>query len=100
MRYVKRLVAVGGQTVQIRDGAITVDGKKLGAPEFARFYYSSDPQYRFGVEPTLVPKGAYFVLGDNSRESYDSRYWGFVADKDIIGVPYLRVWPLSRLGPM
>lgn len=100
MRYVKRLVAVGGQTVQIRDGAVIVDGKKLGAPEFARFYYSSDPQYRFGLEPTLVPKGMYFVLGDNSRESYDSRYWGFVADKDMIGVPYLRVWPLSRFGPM
>ncbi len=100
MRYVKRLIAVGGQTVQIRDGAISVDGKRLGTPEFARFYYASDPQYRFGVEPTLVPIGTYFVLGDNSRESYDSRYWGFVAEKDIIGVPYLRVWPLSRFGPM
>jgi signal peptidase I len=100
MRYVKRLIAVGGQTVQIRDGAIYVDGKKLTGPQFSRFYHSSDGQYRFGVEPTLVPKGSYFVLGDNSRESYDSRYWGFVADRDIIGVPYLRVWPLSRFGAM
>jgi len=100
MRYVKRVIAVGGQTVQIREGAIYVDGKKLTGPEFARVYYSSDAQYRFGVEPTLVPKGSYFVLGDNSRESYDSRYWGFVAQRDIIGVPYLRVWPLSRFGPM
>jgi signal peptidase I len=100
MRYVKRLVAVGGQTVQIRDGAIYVDGKKLEGPRFARYYYSSDSRFRFGVQPTVVPAGYYFALGDNSRDSFDSRFWGFVAEKDIIGVPYLRVWPLSRFGPM
>ena len=53
-----------------------------------------------GVEKTVVPQGMYFVLGDNSRDSFDSRFWGFVDDKDIIGVPYLRVWPLSRFGGM
>ncbi len=100
MRYVKRLIAVGGQTVQIRDGAVYVDGKKLDAPQFARFYYSSDSRFRFGVEPTRVPAGFYFALGDNSRDSFDSRYWGFVDEKDVIGVPYLRVWPLSRFGLM
>lgn len=100
MRYVKRLIAVGGQTVQIREGAVFVDGKKLTGPRFSRVYYSSDAQYRFGVTPTLVPNGSYFVLGDNSRESYDSRYWGFVDERDVIGVPYLRVWPLSRFGGM
>jgi len=100
MRYVKRLVAVGGQTVQIRDGDIYVDGSKLQGPRFARFYYSNDARFRFGVEPTLVPQGMYFVLGDNSVDSFDSRFWGFVSDKDILGVPFLRVWPLSRFGAM
>ncbi len=100
MRYVKRLIAVGGQTVQIRDGAIYVDGRKLEGVQFSRFYYSNDTRFRFGVEPTLVPKGFYFALGDNSRDSFDSRFWGFVDEKDIIGVPYLRVWPISRFGPM
>ncbi|MEW5826174.1 MAG: signal peptidase I [Candidatus Bipolaricaulota bacterium] len=100
MRYVKRLIAVGGQTVQIRDGAVYVDGERLTGDAFDRTYYSSDPRFQFGVEPTLVPDGHYFVLGDNSRDSFDSRYWGFVADRDIIGVPYLRVWPLDRFGPM
>jgi signal peptidase I len=47
-----------------------------------------------------VPEGFYFALGDNSRDSFDSRYWGFIDEKDIIGVPYLRVWPVSRFGPM
>ncbi len=100
MRYVKRLIAVGGQTVQVRDGGVYVDGKKLTGTRFDRFYYSEDARFRFGIEPTQVPQGFYFVLGDNSRDSFDSRYWGFVDDKDLIGVPYLRVWPLTRFGTM
>jgi len=100
MRYVKRLIAIAGQTVQIRDGDLYVDGEKLEGERFDRRYLSNDSRYRFGVEPTLVPEDHYFMLGDNSADSFDSRYWGFVNDRDIIGVPYLRVWPLSRFGPM
>jgi len=100
MRYVKRLIAVGGQTVQIIDGDLYVDGEKLEGERFDRDYYTADPRFSFGIEPTEVPEGFYFVLGDNSRDSFDSRYWGFVDDRDMIGVPYLRVWPLSRFGPM
>jgi len=100
MRYVKRLIATGGQTVQIIDGAIYVDGVRLEGNRFDRTYLSHDTRFRFGVEPTLVPENHYFVLGDNSADSFDSRYWGFVDDRDMIGVPYLRVWPLNRFGPM
>ncbi len=100
MRYVKRLIAVGGQTVQIVGGDLYVDGEKLTDPRFDRYYYSNDPRFRYGVEPTLVPEGHYFVLGDNSQNSFDSRFWGFVDEKDFIGEPYLRVWPLDRFGLM
>jgi signal peptidase I len=100
MRYVKRLAAVGGQTVQIIGGDLYVDGEKLTDPRFDRHYYSNDPRFRYGVEPTLVPEGHYFVLGDNSQNSFDSRFWGFVEEKDFIGEPYLRVWPLNRFGLM
>ena len=100
MRYVKRLVAVGGQTVQIVGGDLYVDGEKLTDPRFDRYYYSNDPRFRCGVEPTLVPEGHYFVLGDNSHNSFDSRFWGFVDEKDFIGEPYLRVWPFDRFGLM
>lgn len=100
VRYVKRLVAVGGQTVQIQGGAIYVDGKRLEGERFDRYYYSNLPGLRYGVEPTLVPEGKWFVLGDNSKDSFDSRYWGFVDSHDFIGEPYFRVWPLSRFGPM
>lgn len=100
MRYVKRLAAVGGQTVQIQGGDLYVDGELLTDPRFDRYYYSNDPRFRYGVEPTLVPEGHYFVLGDNSQNSFDSRFWGFVDEKDFIGEPYLRVWPLNRFGIM
>jgi len=100
VRYVKRLIAVGGQTVQVKDGSVYVDGKKLTGPRFDRQYTSGDPRMLYGMTPTRVPEGKWFVLGDNSANSWDSRYWGFVDEKDFIGEPFLRVWPLSRFGPM
>jgi signal peptidase I len=98
--WVKRLIAVGGQTVQIKGGDIYIDGEKLEGERFDRYYYSNDDRFEYGIEPTLVPEGHFFMLGDNSANSLDSRFWGFVARKDIVGVPYLRVWPLNRIGIM
>jgi len=97
-RYVKRLIAVGGQTVQIRDGDLYVDDVRLEGDRFDHDYVSTAQGLQYGVEPTLVPEDHYFMLGDNSANSLDSRYWGFVHDRNIIGVPYLRVWPLSRFS--
>ena len=100
IRYVKRLIAVGGQTVHIRSGKVYVDGEQLTGPAFDRSYSSTDPRMGFGVTLTEVPAGHWFVLGDNTNNSWDSRYWGFVDAKDFIGEPFLRVWPLSRFGLM
>ncbi len=99
-RYVKRLVAVGGHTVHIAPGGkIYIDGEP--SPIFADMTYSrSGVGLRYGIEPTLVPQGHYFVLGDNTLNSYDSRYWGFVPEQEFIGCPFFRVWPFSRFGPM
>ncbi|MGQ9699724.1 MAG: signal peptidase I [Candidatus Bipolaricaulaceae bacterium] len=99
-RYVKRLVAVGGQTVEIGPGGkIYIDGEP--SPVFADMTYARTGMgLRYGVEPTLVPDGHYFVLGDNTLNSYDSRYWGFVPVEEFIGCPFFRVWPFSRFGPM
>ena len=102
-RYVKRLIAVGGQTVFIKEGSVYVDGQRQVGPRFQFAYTSDDSRMRFGVDPTrptVVPQGMWFVLGDNSADSFDSRFWGFVDRKDFIGEPYHRVWPLSRFGPM
>lgn len=100
IRYVKRLIAVGGQTVHIRSGNIYVNGERLAGPAFNRSYSSTDPRMGFGVSLTEVPAGHWFVLGDNTNNSKDSRYWGFVNEKDFIGEPFLRVWPLDRFSLM
>lgn len=105
VRYVKRLIAVGGQTVQIKDCVqyppeqcgIYVDGQRLTGPAFDRPYYRGG---KMGDQVWTVPEGHYFVLGDNSRNSLDSRFWGFVDEKDFIGEPFLRVLPLNQFGFM
>jgi signal peptidase I len=122
VRYVKRLVAVGGQSVQIKgcgqfstdECGIYVDGRRLEVRAFDRPYYNSG-HYNFceigaasGEHCTMndpetvvtVPEGHYFVLGDNSRNSMDSRFWGFAQMGDFIGEPFLRVWPPQRIGFM
>ncbi|MCX8103941.1 MAG: signal peptidase I [Candidatus Bipolaricaulota bacterium] len=102
-RLVKRLIAIGPATVQIKDCIASVNGQPLTTDEFnhpghpnpRRGCYSSA-----GQESWDVPEGHYFVLGDNTHNSYDSRYWGPFPEKDFIGEPFLRVWPLTRIGFM
>lgn len=96
--FVKRLIAVGGETVEIKDGRIYIDGKDIQEPVSIRsvYYYNAGD---FGGEGAKiqVPKDAYFVLGDNSASSRDSRYWGFVSRKDLLGNAICIYWPLHRM---
>ncbi len=79
---VKRVIGMPGDTVEIHDGAVWINGKRLKEP------YLTDPmgpEERRG--PYKVPPKSYFVMGDNRGNSYDSRYWGFVPRSAIIGTP-------------
>ncbi len=98
-RYVKRLIAKGGETVEIKERDVYIDGEKLTGEKFDRDYYARY-EHDYGVGKIEVPEGKYYVLGDNSSNSFDSRYWGFADASSFIGEPYLRVWPPARFGLM
>ena len=91
--FLKRVVAVEGERVEIRDGAVYVNEKRLTQHPFDGIEYLSDLG-EFGV----VPHKNIFVLGDNSKNSRDSRYFGPVPEKDVIGRVYRIFWPLKRRG--
>lgn len=99
--YVKRLIAFGGEEVEIKDGAIYIDGKRLDdLPEIAGHYYYNRNNWPYGKEGQKieVPPDTYFVLGDNSAQSNDSRNWGFVPKSHMIGRAFVIWWPFHRVG--
>jgi len=85
--FIKRIVAVGGQTVQGRDNALMVDGKRVDDPHA---HYEKRDHVDFG--PVQVPAGHVFVMGDNRDESFDSRFWGPVPIQDIKGLAMVIYW--------
>jgi len=98
--FVKRLVARGGESVEIRNGSLHLNGEKLEEPPGIvknRYYNREDWQYGREDQVISVPEGHVFVLGDNSAHSSDSRNWGFVAEKDIKGKAFVVYWPPSRV---
>jgi signal peptidase I len=95
--FVKRLIALPGERVMIKEGKIYINGKEIKDPLISCRYYFSDGEY--GVEKEIeVPPNSYYVLGDNSFNSKDSRYWGFVPKKYLIGKALFIYWPPWRMG--
>ncbi len=94
--FIKRLIATEGESVQIEGGKIYINGHALDDPRFARFYYNRGPYGREG-EKIVVPPDSFYVLGDNSASSQDSRYWGFVPNEYLLGEAFLIYWPLHRI---
>ncbi|MFG6104597.1 signal peptidase I [Leptothoe sp. EHU-05/26/07-4] len=93
--FIKRIVGLPGDTVEVTDGTVLVNGDALDES-----YIQSPPTYE--QAPLTIPDGSYFVLGDNRNASYDSHAWDisepFVPEDQIIGKAVVRFWPLTRLG--
>ena len=93
--YVKRCIAVGGETVEIRDKRVIVDSDTLAEPYVIHTDPATRPggyDYRDNFGPFTVPAGQIFMLGDNRDDSEDSRYWGPVPVGDVAGQPMFVYW--------
>jgi signal peptidase I len=89
--FIKRVIALPGETVSERNGIVFVDGKRLAE----RYVPQSERDHRTGRWPKLEP-GQYFMLGDNRSASCDSRDWGPVRRSSFIGPASITYWPPNR----
>ena len=115
---VKRIIAVEGDKIHLRDGEVFINGVQQNEPYVVRngtqFPYRDDfpavSPYASGATPDwtmemprhivgsdlVVPKDSYFAMGDNRDVSYDSRYWGFVPKANVLGQPLFIAWSLDQ----
>ena len=94
--YIKRVIGLPGETVEIWKGEVYIDGQRLpGDDSYGKI---EDPG--LAAEPVLLGEDEYFVLGDNRNDSIDSREpeVGAVRREDILGRAVFRVWPLTEFG--
>ncbi len=99
--FIKRVIGVPGDTVEVRDETVFINGSPLKED-----YIKDKPNYTYA--PKTVPEGMYYVLGDNRRNSFDSHAWGnsctpqqlcdFVPEENIIGQAWVSYWPFDELG--
>ena len=98
-RLIKRIIAVGGETLDINfdDGTVTIDGTVLDEPYINNLTLNDAGAFSY---PITIPDGYYFVMGDNRQHSSDSRYpmVGLVAKDQIMGKAILRFAPISKFG--
>lgn len=94
--YIKRIIGLPGETVQILSGMVYIDGMRLDE------HYGNEIMENPGIaeEPLTLGEDEYFVLGDNRNNSSGSRASdvGLIHRKDLIGRAWIRVWPLSQIG--
>ncbi len=86
---IKRVIALPGETVEIKEGKVYINGTPLEEP-----YIAEEPFYNF--PPQYVPEDSYFVLGDNRNHSSDSHVWGVVPEENIVGKAWICYWPPSE----
>lgn len=90
--FIKRVIAVGGDSIECRDGEVLVNGEAIDEP------YLDDGVVTSSFTKTMIPEGTIFVMGDNRMDSQDSRSYGPIAIDKVIGNAFVIVWPVSNLG--
>jgi signal peptidase I len=97
--FIKRIIALPGDTVDIQNGVVFVNGRSVDEPYIVhKDRYTLRPNKFYPTVPFTVPENKYFALGDNRPNSQDGRFWGYVPAEDIHGPAFFRYWPLTRIG--
>lgn len=97
---VKRCIAVGGQTVELKDGTVYVDGAALDEPYTNGKSSYEEDSYADITYPYTVPEGYIWCMGDNRTNSQDSRFFGAVPVENVTGHAFFKYWPISSIGPL
>jgi len=97
--FIKRVIAIPGETVMIRGGKVFVNGTEIGEPYLPGGLVTQPESFLHEGETVLVAPNQFFVFGDNRNHSSDSREWGAVTREEIIGKVFLRYWPPNAIGP-
>ena len=90
-KLIKRVMGLPGETIEIRNGQVFVNGQLLDEPYI-------DSQGRYTQQPTQVPEDQYFVLGDNRNNSSDSHNWGTLPSENVVGKAWISYWPPASWG--
>jgi len=97
--FIKRVIGIGGDTVEVRDGQLFVNGVALDEPYlFHDAAGVAEPTVASDLSRWVVPEGELFVMGDHRQASEDSRVFGPIAVASVIGRGVVRYWPLSEFG--
>lgn len=96
--YIKRIIGLPGETVQVKDGEVYINGELLG--ETYGLEQIEEGKEGIAIDPITLGKDEYFVLGDNRNHSSDSRdpSVGILTKDDLIGRAWVRIWPLDSIG--
>lgn len=96
--FIKRVIGLPGETIELRDGYTYINGEKLDEPYLPSNYMTDEKAFLRNNIPYKIPDGYYMVFGDNRGFSSDSREWGPISKKAIVGKAMFVYWPLDRMG--
>jgi signal peptidase I len=96
-QWAKRVLAVGGESLEIRDGRLYASGMLVDESHFRNIQSLDETEHVNRREVIHVPEGSLFVVGDNAGSSVDSRHYGPILVVNVIGVPYKIFWPIDHI---